>query len=138
VEVELNVTQKTTQAVLIVEDDPDSRELLTELLAGELPEAEVSSVGSAEEALLLLEGRSVDAVITDHTLPGMSGVELADQLAKRVPRPGLILVSGHSTVEGSDRFDAMIGKPLDIAQLASTLRQLFERARLAGDASAPV
>lgn len=131
------MTQKKSHAVLIVEDDPDSRELLTELLAAELPEAEVSSVVSAEDALRFIEGRHVDAVVTDHTLPGMSGVDLAVRLGARDPRPGLILVSGHSTVEGSERFDAMIGKPLDIAQLSSTLRQLFERVPPGHDASAP-
>lgn len=136
-EVESSVTHDKPHAVLIVEDDPDSRELLTELLAAELPEAEVTSVATAEEALKFLHGRHVDAVVTDHTLPGMSGVELAIRLSERNPRPGLVLVSGHSTVEGSERFDAMIGKPLDVAELASTLRRLFERGQAAQGAPAP-
>ena len=132
-EVESSVTHDKPHAVLIVEDDPDS----TELLAAELPEAEVTSVATAEEALKFLHGRHVDAVVTDHTLPGMSGVELAIRLSERNPRPGLVLVSGHSTVEGSERFDAMIGKPLDVAELASTLRRLFERGQAAQGAPAP-
>ncbi|MBV8592699.1 MAG: response regulator, partial [Caulobacteraceae bacterium] len=52
---------------------------------------EVVEVHSAPEALRLLDSRAdVDLVITDHAMPGMTGVELADRL--RILHPGLAVV----------------------------------------------
>jgi PAS domain S-box-containing protein len=61
--------------ILVVEDESDAREALCELLGmlGHVYEA----AGSAEEALPRLQGQPYDVLLTDLTLPGMSGLDLA-------------------------------------------------------------
>jgi CheY-like chemotaxis protein len=124
----VSVNGSHERRVLVVEDDADSRELLTELLAGELPEAGVEAVVSAEEALLRADaGAPLDAVVTDQTLPGLTGAELATRLKARPSPPVVVLVTGHSHVEGAEACDAMLAKPLDIDRLSSTIRELWRQ-----------
>jgi diguanylate cyclase (GGDEF)-like protein len=63
--------------VLLVEDDPDSRELFAELLATRF---EVVAAGSAEQALSLAEAQRPDVVVADVFLPHMDGLALLDAL----------------------------------------------------------
>jgi DNA-binding response OmpR family regulator len=67
-----------SQRVLIVEDDPPTRKLLTEFLRmnGFAPVA----VGSGEEALPLAEGEPPNLIILDIGLPGMDGWEILRRL----------------------------------------------------------
>lgn len=122
----------------MVEDDADSRELLTELLAGELPEARVESVTSAEDALLRTQSEPpLDAVITDQTLPGLTGSELATRVKALPSPPVVVLVTGHAYVEGAEACDAVLAKPLDIDRLSSTIRTLWREAEEAAQQAQP-
>ena len=84
--------------VLIVEDDPRVRADLVFLLRGEGFETE--AVGSAEEALLYLRDASYQPqlLLLDVRLPGMSGVELATQLAADGGLPPAVALSGEASV----------------------------------------
>ena len=79
--------------VLLVEDEDIVRALLTEQL--EHSGHEVVSAGSAVEALELLAGQEIDALVTDVGLPGVNGATLADTVRQRHPSVGVILISGY-------------------------------------------
>ena len=66
------------QRLLIIEDDPVSRELLSVLLAVE--GFDVLLAESGEEALQQLRSDAVDVILTDMQMPGISGAELAGKL----------------------------------------------------------
>ena len=66
--------------ILIVDDDAAIRDSMHEFV--DMSGYQSSMAMSAEEALEMLDGSSVDVVITDIMLPGMDGLELTDRIKK--------------------------------------------------------
>lgn len=79
--------------VLYVEDDPLVREITTELLSQ--AQRHIVAVGSAEEALREFQADAYDVVITDVSLPAMSGLDLAKRLLDLAPQAPIIVASGY-------------------------------------------
>ena len=75
--------------VLVVDDEPAIREMLTDALSRE--PYEVLCAGSAEEALAVLAEEPVDVVISDEVMPGMSGSEMPSQWKNPGPGPARLL-----------------------------------------------
>jgi signal transduction histidine kinase/DNA-binding response OmpR family regulator len=110
--------------VLVVEDNRDARLMLVELLT--VLGHGVESAGNAEDALGLLANRRFDVLLTDVTLPGMSGLELA----RRAVRSGhafrrIVFSSGHGAAisEGFEYDSTTLPKPFDLASLQRVLAQ---------------
>jgi signal transduction histidine kinase/ActR/RegA family two-component response regulator len=80
--------------VLVVDDDPRVRALLADLLSAD--GHSVLSARSGEEALAQIdrEREPLDLLVTDLSMPGMSGLVLAEELRGRHPRTAVVLVSG--------------------------------------------
>lgn len=116
--------------VLLVEDDPDGREALVELLDRE-PDLEVRAYGSGEEALDGARDWSPTVVLLDLGLPGMDGYEARDALATlcdgRAPR--FVALTGRTEAEERRRmrergFDDHLPKPIEnIGALADFVRR---------------
>jgi PAS domain S-box-containing protein len=111
--------------ILLVEDNEGVGHFARELL-GELGQ-KVTWAGDAQAALYILEDRSeaFDLVFSDVVMPGMSGVELAQQVARRWPHLRVILTSGYSHVlveEGTHGFP-LLKKPYSIDGLVDVLRK---------------
>jgi two-component system, cell cycle response regulator CpdR len=79
--------------ILYVEDNAVVREITSELLAQD--QREIVSCATAEEALKEFEADPFDLVITDVSLPAMSGMELARSILELKPRVPIILASGY-------------------------------------------
>jgi signal transduction histidine kinase/CheY-like chemotaxis protein len=83
--------------VLLVEDDPlvmSGTAAMLEDLGHTVVEA-----SSAEKALQILRANtSIDLVVTDHAMPGMTGLELAEQIRREWPAMPILLASGHAEV----------------------------------------
>jgi CheY-like chemotaxis protein len=112
--------------VLLVDDEYLVRASTAEML-GELG-YEVVEAASAEEALSVLEREPhIDGIITDHLMPGMSGVDLAHAI--RVKRPGtpILILSGYAT-EGLEGDLPMLSKPFRQTNLAATVAALLQQA----------
>jgi CheY-like chemotaxis protein len=82
---------------------------------------------NAQEALDMLaqEGARFDVVFSDVVMPGMSGIELGQEIRQRHPELPVVLTSGYSHVlaqEGSHGFD-LLHKPYSIEKLSHVLRQ---------------
>jgi CheY-like chemotaxis protein len=113
--------------VLLVEDDPDSRDAMRELLVAF--GLQCTAVPSAEEAISLVAAQRYDILLSDITLPGISGSELARTLRRVQPEIRVVLVSGYG--DTADIGDAIPGarllpKPVDIATLRRELTGLGE------------
>ena len=119
--------------VLIVEDDTDSRELLAELLQGELSGSRVETAPNAEAALKKVPNFDPTVVVSDLTLPGMDGAALCRELKTRENAPGVILVTGHADAANLEGFDAVLAKPLDVEDLTSAVRMVSRRATTEAD-----
>jgi CheY-like chemotaxis protein len=81
---------------LIVEDDPDVRELAAALL--EETDLRVLECENAEQAIAILarEGEDVALVFSDIRLPGLDGVDLARQIKAVWPHVSIVVTSGYS------------------------------------------
>ena len=113
--------------VLLVDDE----DLVRASTAGMLSELgyEVVEAASAEEALSLLDRvPHIDGIITDHLMPGMTGVDLAQAI--RVKRPGtpVLLLSGFAEAEGMQAELPLLAKPFRQSNLAATLAALLQQA----------
>jgi two-component system, cell cycle sensor histidine kinase and response regulator CckA len=84
------------ETVLLVEDEIPVRTVTAQLL--ETLGYRVLQAGSAEEALLLVQGgqEKIDLLMTDVVMPGMSGRELAGALRTRDPSLKVLFQSGHT------------------------------------------
>jgi len=80
--------------ILVVEDNPDVRELAEAMLAA--ADYEVVSAPSGEEALVLLERQAVDLLFTDVIMPGgMNGLQLIDKVHAARPGMPVLVTTGY-------------------------------------------
>jgi DNA-binding NtrC family response regulator len=105
-------------SVLIVEDEAPVRALLLEVLSTHHP---CVAVETAEEALVLLSKQKFDVLLTDISLPGMSGVQLVRRVYDLHPNVCVIVMSG-APVEASHGWSALgvyayLLKPLDLSEV---------------------
>jgi DNA-binding NarL/FixJ family response regulator len=85
--------------VLLVEDHVMMRDALVEFLAG-FPAVRVcGAVATGDEALDWLDDEQPDVVLVDVSLPGMSGIDLVEEIGRRWPELPCLMVSGHHTTE---------------------------------------
>ena len=125
--------------VLLVDDDRFVRATLAELLRRE--GLAVEALGDASAALARLDEATFTALVTDHRMPGMSGLELAREVRRRAraggDRPVLIGMTGGMSSEDAGRsheaFDALLVKPVAAAQV----RRLIATARARDLAGTP-
>jgi PAS domain S-box-containing protein len=85
----------------------------------------VVEAGSAEAALGLLDGGlRPDLLVTDHLMPGMTGVDLVREVQGRLPGTPALLVSGFADVDDLDPDLARLTKPFRASDLAASLERL--------------
>ena len=108
--------------ILLVEDNDDAREMTTEML--NMLGHTVHGVASAEAAMPLLAMPGLDVLVTDISLPTMSGLELARHARAHWPRLDVVFASGHDwgaslMQDASARF---LRKPFSLEELATALK----------------
>ncbi len=112
--------------IMIVEDDPTLAGGLADLT--EAHDSATCILPSAEEALTYLAQDQPDAILLDLGLPGMSGVNFLDTLARQQLRIPVVVVSGAGEGEAATclRLGALdfLRKPLNLEQLRLTLNML--------------
>jgi CheY-like chemotaxis protein len=114
-----------TRGTALLVDDEDLVRMSTADMLMDLG-YEVVEAPSAEEALRLVgEGLRPDLVVTDHLMPGMSGVDLARDLRSRQPDLPMLIVSGYAEVEGLAPGFPRLTKPFRSAELAASLAALL-------------
>ena len=120
--------------VLVVDDEPDIRALVTEILGDE--GYEVVSADSAESARELRRARRPDVILLDIWMPGMDGISLLREWSGSgaLDAP-VIMMSGHGTIETAveaTRLGAydFLEKPISLAKLVLTVRRALEADRL--------
>lgn len=114
--------------ILVVEDNPESRELLLEMIG--IAGHDAHAAATAEEALTTLENAPFDVLLTDINLPKMSGLELAQKAVKVLPQLKVIFASGFGfLVIDNDRIDfdfILLSKPYSLLQLKHALARMAD------------
>ncbi|MEY3142434.1 MAG: hypothetical protein RLY21_927 [Planctomycetota bacterium] len=119
------------EVVLIVDDDPTVLEVERQLL--ESIGYTVIACGDPFDAIRVLEDEqtTVSVLVTDLTMPGLSGIELAERVRSIRPTLRIICCTGY----GDDRTErqataaglsAFVRKPIDLDVLAATLRKTID------------
>ena len=80
--------------ILIVDDQLDVRRMLRAGVETLGSDFKVVDVPSGEEALLVISSQTFDLLIIDVLLPGISGLELIQQVRNRIPDIRIILITG--------------------------------------------
>src|SRR3954463_6401712 len=111
--------------VLIVDDDPGQRSLLTSFLGGQ--GFETITVSSGEQALKVLKEQEVAMMISDVRMPGISGLETMRRARQQHATLPILLVTAYTDIR--DAVAAMrdgalnyLGKPIDLDELLSSVR----------------
>jgi len=119
--------RRVIQDVLIVEDDPEFRVLLEEVVAALGYNAH--SVDNAEGALSQIAHHRPDVVIADYKLPGMTGEELLRRIKSEHAELPVVLISGYAPSLCGREFadgaaDAFLMKPFRLDRIAEILKAL--------------
>ena len=105
--------------ILVVDDDAEVREIVAEYLMDS--GHRVLQADGGMEALRILDRASdIDLVITDVRMPGISGIELADQITRDSPSPKVILISGYFVPQQLNR--RVLRKPFRMQELEAAIR----------------
>jgi two-component system cell cycle response regulator CpdR len=127
---------------LYVEDNDEIREAFADLM--EAPHRKITPVADAEAALALAGVQSFDALITDVSLPGMSGTDLARHWLAEDKTRWVVLCSGYEFRHGLDTIGPNVraflktAEPEDLDAVLEEIETALARgARPAGPAQAP-
>lgn len=114
--------------VLLVDDEELVRSSTAEMLADlgyRVVEAE-----NGEEALRKLDEEiQIELLVTDHLMPGMTGIELVEAAHRRRPALTFLIISGYAEAEGIAPGFATLTKPFRQAELAEAIAVVASRNR---------
>ena len=121
----MSSTQALPLRVLYIEDNALVREITCDLLADEM--YEIVAVATGEEALTAFQAGRFDIVVTDVSLPAMSGLELVRHLKEIAPSVPIILATGYQLDPDYWRLGAnirAITKPFTAPELRAMIHDM--------------
>ena len=115
----------------------DDERSLQEVMRAEIPQLghEVVVCPDGKAAVKALEKNTFDAAILDLRMPGLTGIEVLEQIKQVSPETDVLIMTGHASIETAieavrlGAFD-YITKPAKLAQLETILRKVAERKEL--------
>lgn len=117
-------------SVLIVDDEPRLRELLSRAVAR--MGCDVAAVESAEDAASELHKRRFNVVLLDLNLPGKSGIDFMDDLNRQWPDVQVIIVTGFGELSSAQKavrhgLADYVTKPFDLGDIERALDRAIRR-----------
>jgi CheY-like chemotaxis protein len=127
-----------SRKVLVVDDDPGVRKSIDRVLTGK--GYAVITAENGEEALHKLSEEKYDLVYTDIRMPGMSGLEVAEQVKARRPWTPVVIITGYGTeaAEGRARaagVSSFMHKPLSPEMIETSARDALAVSAAPADAA---
>jgi PAS domain S-box-containing protein len=119
------------ETVLVVEDEDSIRFVARRVLERSGYSVLEAESGTAALALLAAHTGPLDLVVSDLVMPGMTGIELAEELKKTRPTLRVLFTSGYSADVVSDRFHPdgdwnFISKPYGVRELVQEVRRVLD------------
>jgi len=123
----MKMTGDAALKILVVDDEPSVSRSIMMLLAHE--GHSVMTAADGEMALLALDQNEFDLIITDFSMPGMNGVQLATHIKQRWPqRPIIIATASMYGLESSGglpvNVDYLLNKPFSLEELRQAIDQV--------------
>ncbi|GAB4314984.1 MAG: hypothetical protein Kow0074_02330 [Candidatus Zixiibacteriota bacterium] len=127
------------KAVLVVDDDPKIRTLLTESLAS--IGYDTSSAADGHEALDVIRSQPIDCVITDIKMPELDGLTLLHRIKAEQPEVPVIMITGFAFQQHRDRAMAagaagFLTKPFRLEKIEEVIERVMSRAGKPGSTRA--
>ena len=121
--------------ILIIEDEPAIRRVLTKILSEESDTYIVDEAEDGVQGLEKIKNEDYDLVLCDIKMPKMDGVEVLEAAKKIKPEIQMVMISGHGDLEtavNTMRLGAFdyISKPPDINRLLNTVRNALDKKKL--------
>ena len=118
-----------TASILVVDDLPALREMLSQSLASE--GYRVATAGSGEEAVTRLEEQEFDVIVTDLVMPGLGGLDVLERARLLDPRAAVILMTAYASLDtaiAALRRGACdyLEKPFTVGDLKLRVRRLLQ------------
>ena len=120
--------------VLLVEDEPAQREVLSYNLSSE--GFDVVTAADGDEAILLIQEEAPDIIVLDWMLPGISGIEICRRVKTRAETRGIPVIMLSARAEEVDRVrgletgaDDYVVKPYSVLELMARVRNQLRRVR---------
>lgn len=128
----MNKTAKNPRVLLADDDDAFRRVMASELTRRGYG---VVAAASGREALTQAAQINPDVILLDLRLPDMDGIEVLGQLRERYPSAGVVVLTGHGTIDTAIRAIRLgaydyLEKPCPIAKLEMAIQKTCEHTRL--------
>jgi len=109
-------------SLLYVEDEPDTREQICEIIGRRYPDLRLLVAGNGEEGIRLFEANRPEIVLTDINMPVVNGLRMAEEIKLLSPATEIIALTAHSNSEHLLKaieigISHYILKPIDIKQI---------------------
>jgi CheY-like chemotaxis protein len=114
--------------ILVVDDEPAVGDAIKMML--KFDGHAVQTASGSKEALSLLEQGKFDLIITDYSMPGMKGDELAAVIKQRLPHQPIIMISAYAEMLKSSGnpltgVDFILSKPFFMADLREAVARVL-------------
>jgi two-component system, NtrC family, nitrogen regulation response regulator NtrX len=121
--------------ILIIEDEPAIRRVLTKILSEENETYKVDEAEDGVKGLEKIKNEDYDLVLCDIKMPKMDGQEVLEAVKKIKPEIPMVMISGHGDLEtavNTMRLGAFdyISKPPDLNRLLNTVRNALDKKKL--------
>jgi two-component system, chemotaxis family, chemotaxis protein CheY len=117
-------------SILVIEDEPETRRMLKETLAG--AGYQVAAAADGQEASAAFRANAPDLVVTDIYMPNKDGLEVIMELRARFPRTRIIAISGQVTTKNMLPVASTLGaaraipKPFTPDELLQAVQEVLQ------------
>ncbi len=116
--------------ILIVDDEEDLTWSISKRLAKDGDSLEIICTNSGSNALEMLSKYKVDLLVTDIRMPGISGLQLLNEVKVRYPRTPVIVMTAYGSIEVKKVLEHLgktgyIEKPFEINELRKLIYSLL-------------
>lgn len=133
----------TARRILVVEDEPDIRDLMKELLESSLTDVEVETAPDGLAGLRALDSGAFHVIITDFKMPGMNGLDFLQGARAKQPEATRVLMTAFPDLDIAVRsineahIENFFSKPLEPDEVLAKIERILDvqQAQRARDAA---
>lgn len=142
----LGSLRPSVESILVVDDEPDILESLTDVFALHLPGVKILTASNGAAALAILAKEEVGLIVSDYKMPGMDGLEFLTKARQAAPGAARILITAYPELNVAVRaineaqIQNFLTKPITPQALLEAVNAALLKGRSAAQraASAPV